>query len=195
METNQISLLEHAHVTEMEEKLQKKLNEAQRREAGRIDGMRKRILGHTVSENYETAKETLNSFVFAKSDFPQFQRRVQRYIDHCLELVDAIQMKRNFPGFSSLSLSKQQDIHEKIIGHFEELKIHLRQIEKMEREYRLVDSSSTVWILRAFVFWMFAIFGAALLLELTGGLMETAFNVASVFADEAGTWIVTRMGF
>src|ERR1700691_4357833 len=101
MEKSFQSVLEFEHLHEMQEDLQRKLQEAHRKDLGRMDSLRTTILSLVVRENYERAKDEMHAYVELKSSYPAFQERVERVLQHCSELMQAIQTKRNFPGFSS----------------------------------------------------------------------------------------------
>lgn len=195
MENAVLSLTEHAHITEMAENLRRKLLEAQRKDIGRGDSLRRQILSLTVSESYDAAKTALETYIYARVDFPEFQRRAERYAEHCRELVQAIQTKRNFPGLSQLSLSKQQEIHEKVLEHFEELKAHLKQIERIERDARLTDMRSTVWVIRAFTLTAFVVCVAWFLADVKSGLFSSTIQVMSGVVDDFSFWVIHRLGF
>ncbi len=106
-------------------------------------------------------------------------------MQHCVELIQAIQTKRNFPGLASLSLAKQQEIHEKVIDHFEELKGNLKQIEKIEREQKLNDVRSTVWVIRMVCFCTLALIAAGLVLDIKSGGFNSSWSVIERIIDGA----------
>jgi hypothetical protein len=189
------SVTEFTHITEMQDELRKKLVESTRRDLGRMDSLRSSILGLVVSENYERAVDEMIAYVDLKTAFPNFQDRVRRLVQHCSELVQAIKTKRNFPGLSSLSLAKQQEIHEKVLEHFEDLKQHLRQIEKIEREHKLDDVRSTVWVLKALTQAVVLIFVVAFLLDLKNGMFSSLFSVTEGYLEKASEWVVNLIKF
>lgn len=187
-----VSLTERNHLTEMHDNLKRKLQEAHRKDLGeRINSVRAPVMGAVVGENYDQAKEELKAYVDYKTDYPQFQERASRYVDHCCDLIQAIQIKRNFPGLASLSLAKQQEIHEKVLEHFEELKQNLKQIEKVEREQKINDMRSTVWVLRAACQVTLAVAVTALLIDMQSGLFSSFFQLTNVAVDDASTWLVS----
>jgi ribosome-binding protein aMBF1 (putative translation factor) len=191
-----VSLTEHHHLSEMHESLRRKLQEAHRKDiAERMNSLRSSVLGAVVSEDYDQAKEELKAYVDYKTNYPQFQERANRYVDHCSDLIQAIQTKRNFPGLASLSLAKQQAIHEKVLEHFEELKQNLKQIEKVEREHKVDDLRTTVWVLRAACHVTFAIFAAAFVIDMQSGLFSSFFQVTNVAVDDASTWLIKLINF
>lgn len=177
------SMLEYTHINEMQSQLRRKLSESQRKDLGRMDSLRSSILGMVVGENYERSKEELMAYVELKTEFPTFQFRAQRYVQHCVELIQAIETKRNFPGLASLSLAKQQEIHEKVLEHFEELKSNLKQIEKVEREQKLNDVRSTVWVIRMVCFCALAVIGAGLVLDIESGSFNSSWSVIERIVD------------
>lgn len=196
MSTEAVSLVEHQHLTEMHENLKRKLQESQRKDSGgRMNSIRADVLAMVVGENYDNAKNELSSYVEYKSSYPSFQIRATRYVQHCCDLIQAINTKRNFPGLASLSLAKQQEIHEKVLEHFEELKQNLKQIEKVERENKLTDMRSTVWVVKAACMVVAGMFATAFFLDLESGLFTSTFQVVNGLLDEASNWIVNLIRF
>jgi hypothetical protein len=189
-----VSLVEHSHLTEMHASLKRKLMEAQLKDQARMDSVRNSVLTKVVQENYDAAKFELEEYVQYKSNFPEFQQRAERYVAHCGELIYAIQTKRNFPGLASLSLAKQQEVHEKVIHHFEELKHNLKMLERVERENKLNDIRSTVWVLRTLCQVVAAIFIVGLVLDLEAGMFSSGFLVINHAIDQASNWVVGLVG-
>jgi hypothetical protein len=194
MDNAVLSLTEHAHMAEMEENLRRKLDEARKTDMGRGDGLRRQMLSWIVREEYESAKNALDDYIEGRGEFTEFQRRARRHVVHCHELIQAIQTKRGFPGIGQLSLSRQQEIHEKVLQHFEELKANLKQIERIERDSHLADVRSTVWVLRALSATLFLIAVAWFMVDLNSGLLSSAVYVAGGILDEFSFWFVQRLG-
>ncbi len=191
-----VSLTEHHHLSEMHANLSRKLKEAQRKDSGdRMDSVRAAVMGAVVNENYDLAKDDLRAYVEFKTEYPDFQLRAERYVDHCCDLIQAIQVKRNFPGLASLSLAKQQEIHEKVLEHFEELKQNLKQIEKVEREQKINDMRSTVWVLRTICQATVGIALTGVFIDLKTGLFSSFFVVSNALIDDASSWIVNLIHF
>ena len=173
--------LEENRVTGLQDELQTQLEQQVSVSAGgRIDSLRNTILGLVVSGEYETAASEMNRYVELKKDYPVFKTRTERYFDHCNDLIHAIKTKRNFPGMTALSRSKQQELFEKVLQHFNELKEFLKKIEYIDREIRLDDMKSTVWTIKSFAYTSVAVFAVGLFLELTSGTANS-FNI--VFDD------------
>jgi hypothetical protein len=151
------------------------------REAGLRDGARSLILTNVAIENYEKALEELDLYTKAQADYPQFQERSGRYLSYAGDLINAIRAKRSFPGMQHLSMSKQQELHDRAMTHFEDLKATLRKIETIEKEVRLDDVRSTVWVIKALIYCLFAVLVLGFLLELSRGVLPAA----NVVADDA----------
>lgn len=161
-------VLELEKTAEIQEDISKRL--AQHKDPGRIDSIRNAVLTRVVNNNYEAALQELQMYVDFRVDYPNFQSRVQRYVDHCSDLVHAIETKRNFPGLGSLALSKQQEIYDRVLEHFEELKHYLKQIEQVERDVKLADVRSTVWFVKACTHAAFFVLVVGFTLEVVNGL-------------------------
>lgn len=190
---NSVTVMEVAHASEMQENLRRKLAESNRKDSARSDSIRASTLGLVVQEYYDTSKEELRMYIESKAAYPAFQARVERYAQHCSDLIQAIQTKRNFPGLASLSLSKQQELHERVLEHFEELKQNLKQIEKIEREGKLVDVRSTVWVIRMLTWATMAILAAAFIADLRSGMLTSTVQTTSSILDDASTWLVEHL--
>lgn len=189
------SVAEFEHITEMQENLRRKLVEAKHKDSGRLNTIRTTVLAKVVAENYDAAADEIRAYVTTKVSYPGFQDRVERLVNHCTELIQAIHTKRNFPGLASLSLSKQQEIHEKVLEHFDDLKQHLKHIEKVEREHKLDDLRSTVWVLKAFARSVFLVVMMAFILDVRDGRFSTLFSVSNTYLDNLATWVVSFIHF
>lgn len=187
-----ITVVENNHIHEMAADLRRRMDESRRSEdnARVASGLRTAVLAAIVAESYDTARQDLEDYISVRSSFPAFQERAERYVRHCSELIQAIQTKRNFPGLASLSLSKQQEIHEKVLEHFEELKHNLKHIEKIERDNKLVDMRSTVWVVRAVSIWVGLVVLAAFVIELRSGVLDSTVRTTEFWLDQASTWFV-----
>jgi hypothetical protein len=187
------SVLEHAHLTEMQDSLRRKMQDSQKSERMRGNGLRGSVLGMVAGENYDRAKVDIQDYVRSRRDFPVFQSRVERHVQHCSDLIQAIQTKRNFPGLGALSLSKQQEIHEKVLEHFEELKQNLKHIEKVERDHKLTDVRSTVWFLKTLSYVVGALLTTTFIVDLKYGLFSSAITVIDTAADNLSSWFVNLL--
>jgi hypothetical protein len=192
---NQISTIEAHHITEMTHDLNRKLHESRRRDESGRSGVSGVTLGLVVAESYDNAIQEIEMYIDSKWAYPGFQERARRHLRHCVDLIRAIEAKRGFPGLATLSLSKQQEIHEKVLEHFEELKANLRQLEGMERDQKVTDVRSTVWVVRAFAWVMGGVFTTALILDLWSGLLSSTITVGSELLDSTTTWMISLLPF
>jgi hypothetical protein len=167
---------------------------AKTKESGKIDSLKRTILSYVSSENYDLAKESLKSYVGAKKSFPLFQDRAERYLSHCLDLIQAIQLKRNFPGISSLTYTKQQEIHEGVLKHFEELKSSLGSIQRIERELKMEDLRSTTWFLRTLSHSLFFVTAVAFFLALSRGMGKSFVLVMGHLSDQLSNALIHFLG-
>lgn len=142
---------------------------------------RARILVLVANENYTQAMEEIQSYAQSKSDFPQFRARCERYLSYSVDLIHAIKAKRSFPGLQHLSMSKQQELHDRALAHFDDLKATLRKVDQIDKEVKLDDVRSTVWVVKASIYCVFAVLTLAFLLEVSRGVLPAA----SVVADDA----------
>lgn len=185
--------LEASKTQEVKEDLTLQLKEKMR-EAGRIDSLKRTILGYVASESYDLARDTLRSYVYDRTSFPQFKTRTERYVEHCCDLIQAIQLKRNFPGITSLTFSKQQEIYEGVLKHFEELKSSLTSIQRVERELKLEDLRSTTWFLKTLSHSLFLLVTVAFIAAVHNGLGRSFLLVVDHVTNEFSTAIINLLG-
>lgn len=148
-----------------------------RREMGSADTLRYNVITYVVEENYDRAIHELKSYLEADSEYPRFRERIERYIAHAIDLVNAIRAKRKFPGAASLTMAKQQELNERFREHFNDLQGVLQRVEKIQVDLKLDDVRSTVWVVKASVNAIFAIVLMAFLLEAGRGLFVTFWTV------------------
>lgn len=181
-------LLEAHKTAEMQDDLTQKLVEKKR--GIKIDSLRQAILDYVVAGSYDVARQELEEYISSKQEYPDFIRRTERYKQHCMDLIAAIDTKRNFPGLLSLSLSKQQELHEKVLDHFEELKQVLKHIEVIDKEQKLTDIRSTVWVVKTLFNCVFFLMIFAFIFELSTGLGASMDVVFSALVDDLTTFVV-----
>jgi glycogen debranching enzyme len=144
---------------------------------GRINSLRFNILTTIINEEYDVAIQRLKDFLQQDSDYPNFKIRVERYVQHSIDLIFAIKTKRDFPGFNSLTRSKQQELKEKVKEHFQELKVVLKKIEKSMEELRLNDIRSTHIVVQSFWLSLAAVFISGILLDIFQDIGSNAYVV------------------
>ena len=144
---------------------------------GHINSLRFNVLTTIINEEYDVSIQRLKDFVNQDSDYPNFKLRVERYIQHSIDLIFAIKTKRNFPGFNSLTRSKQQELKEKVKEHFQELKGVLKKIEKCMEELRLNDIRSTHIVVHSLWLSLAAVFISGILLDIFQDVGSNAYVV------------------
>ncbi len=159
---------------------------------GKPDQLRYQILVQVLEEKYEQSIEDLRAFFVKESAYPTFNRRIERYINHSIDLIYAIKAKRNFPGISQLTRAKQQELRDRFKDHFNELIFMLKKIEKIERDLMLEDARSTIYVVRALWVAALCVLVTWFVLEVYRGLAVTSFIVV----EEAFTrWVDAALDF
>lgn len=159
------------------------------KDLGEPNSLRYAILTGVLGGRYDTAIGELKKFVDHDSVYPNFKQRVYRYVNHSTDLIYAIKTKRNFPGMSSLTRAKQQELYEKFKQHFYELQFVLKKIEKIQKDLRIEDVRSTVYVVRAMWYSGFAILCLAFVLDVINGMAVTTYLVFSDLSTEAVGWL------
>jgi hypothetical protein len=160
-------------------KTQSKVNDIDVSDLGRPDTLRYNILTLVINEEYDRAIKTLKEFLESDSEYPNFKLKVERYLLHSIDLIYAIRTKRNFPGISSLTRTKQQELKDKFKEHFKELRFMMKKIEDCMEELRLNDVRSTHIVIKAFWLSVVVVFVAGVSFEIVNGMghsFEIVFN-------------------
>lgn len=144
---------------------------------GKPDSLRYNILTWTLNEKYDHAIDELKKFAENDSPYPNFQDKIGRFVHHATDLIYAIKAKRSFPGINSLTRAKQQELREKFKDHFKELKVMMAKIEKIQGDLRVADARSTIIVIKAVWYSLFALAITAFWADLNGGLADTAIEV------------------
>lgn len=161
---------------------------------GRPDSLRYRILHMVLAEKYEESLTHLNEFLEEESPYPNFNQRITRYIQHCIDLIHAIKAKKNFQGINSLTRAKQQELREKYLEHFKELQQMLKKIENVEIDLRVQDVRSTIYVVKALAISATAIVVLAFVLEFFRGLASSGVVVIDDFLGKAIDWVFDIIG-
>lgn len=144
---------------------------------GKQGELRFQILMQVLDEQYEKSIEDLRAFFLKESVYPSFNQRIERYINHSIDLIYAIKAKRNFPGISQLTRAKQQELRDRFKDHFNELVFMLKKIEKIERDLMLEDARSTIYVVQAFWVAALCLLLSWFAVEIYRGLAVTSFIV------------------
>lgn len=166
---------------------------AEKSDAGRADSLRQNVLSLVVEENYDRAIRELKAFLEVDFEYPNFKSRIERYVHHAIDLVNAIRAKRKFPGMQMLTMARQQDLNEKFRTHFLELQYMLQKVEKIQRDIRLNDVRSTVWVIKALSTSVIVIALVAFAMDAHSGLIATVINVFDDLFLEASSWVIKKL--
>lgn len=164
-------------------------------DVGTPDTLRHTILSYVTTENYERAVVELKKYIDSKGEYPQFKERAERYSAYAIDLVNAVKAKRSFPGVQQLPVSKQQDLFDRAMDHFEDLKATLRKIEQIDRDVKMEDVRSTAIVVKAVMYSMFAITILGFVLEISRGVVTASWYVIDSTFGSITNWIFDKIGF
>ncbi len=159
----------------------------------RPDTLRYHILSAVVAANYNRAREDLNNYLESKSEFPSFKRRCNRYVEYCIDLLRAIERKRDFPGLSSLPLAKQHEILEKVVDHYDELIHYLKRIEAVNAEIQINDLRSTVIVIKTASYAVGCLVILSFVRELIGSIYGTYDMMLTDVAKDFAAWLLNMV--
>jgi hypothetical protein len=183
--------IEKERLTEIQKSITDRLSRS--RDPDGAASLRFMVLSLVVGGNYEGARAQLDHFIQDRPEYRSFQIRTERLRRHCSDLINAIETKRQFSGLGGLPLAKQQEVYEKVVEHFEELKNNLQSIERYEKEARLDDIRSTTWVVKTFFNCLFFLIGVGMFLEITNGLASSMLIVFNSFVgnlmEQVFRWI------
>ncbi len=151
--------------------------------------MRYTVLSNIIGEQYDSAIRDLEDFLRGDSEYPNFHERIHRFVNHSIDLVYAIKTKRNFAGINSLTRAKQQELFSKFKHHFYELQYMLKKIEKIQKDLKIEDVRSTIYVVKASWYATVSIAIVAVLLEIFGGLAITFSIVSDDFSTDLVSWM------
>lgn len=157
---------------------------------GEPDSLRYRVLTRVLDERYDGAIEELREFADQPSEYPDFKERVQRFVNHSVDLIYAIKAKRSFPGISSLTRAKQQELREKFKEHLRELQYSLKKIDKNQTDLRVADARSTIYVVRATWYAVISIAALGFFLEVSNGLAKTSVIVVDDVVTKTSEWLL-----
>ena len=177
---------EKARSDQLEKQLVQTLDQ---RKVGKTHSLRHTVLNSIVSGDYDGAKSALIEYVEMQREYPSFINRSKRYVEHCHDVIQAIKTKREFPAKHTLPMSKQQELMEKVVEHFEELKHYLNRIEITQKDAKLEDLRSTVWVIKAFTYCLFIIVLALFLRSAAMSILSSFDYVINDFTNDTINWI------
>lgn len=147
------------------------------------DTARYNVLTLVINEEYDRAIKYLKDYSQIESAYPNFKDKIERYIRHAIDLVFAIRNKRNFPGMSLLTRSKQNEMRERVREHFQELKMVMRKVEASQEELRIIDIKSTTILVKGLWLSVVIVFLSAFVIEVAQGVGQTFMTVGGDYID------------
>ena len=172
--------------------LKSKMHDIDASDLGRPSSLRYRVLTLVINEDYEKAIKELKGFLEGGSEYPNFRIKIEKYVLHSVDLIHAIRTKRNFPGLTSLTRTKQQELKDRFREHFKELKFMLRKIEDCMEELRLNDVRSTTMVIQSFWLALVVVFVAGIVFELFYGLGHTFEVVFTDYIDRGFSFLFNK---
>jgi hypothetical protein len=156
-----------------------------RRNLGPGDSLRYNVFTHIIENQTERAVRHIEEYCEKHSEFPVFKRKVEKNAKHAIDLIHAIQAKREFLGSGYLTIAKQQELHEKLKFHISELQQTLKRMEKTFHDLRIEDVRSTVIVLKTATYSLLAIVGLAFFLDMAmhGGFRRLMTAVDQIVLD------------
>lgn len=151
-----------------------------RQEMGQADTLRYNVNVFILGEQFELAVREIEGYMAKDFDLPGFKEKIKPYLNHAIDLVNAIRAKQGFSKHISLTRSKQQELQETLRTHYDELQYAFKKIEQIRYQLQLDDLRSTVWIIKSATFSVFVIVGFIFINELIDG---AASNFALVIDD------------
>lgn len=160
----------------------------------RAESVTNSILKLVTTEDYPKAIEQLNFFLELRPDYPQFKVRSERYVTYAIDLVNGIKAKRNLAGVKQLASAKQQELYDKALAHFDDLRRTLKKVERIEREVKLEDIRSTIWVIKSLGYCTFAILLFFFAVEVSQGVLEGANVLADNYISDLVDKIFDSLG-
>lgn len=138
-----------------------------------IKAIRGEVMSLVAANEFNKAIHVLKKFSEKDFVYPNFKLKAERYINHAIDLILAIESNRKFSDLSSLTRSKQQELKEKFNKHSEELKLMLEKVELAYNDLRVKDSRSTHYVVRSVWLSVLIVSISALVLDVFNGLSRT----------------------
>lgn len=160
---------------------------------GRPDTLRYNVLSYVSKEEYDRAIKALKDFIEKDSEYPNFKLKVERYTLHSIDLIFAIRTKRNFPGLSGMTLTKQQELKVKCKEHFSELSMVMQKIERSLEELRLEDAKSTKIVVKAVWLALLTVFITGAFLDFSRGMLGIVYHFINDEFDAAVSFVIQKI--
>lgn len=171
-----------------QEELEQRLSESI---SGRLDGLRHTVLSLVVEGRYDTAIAELSYYANSDQKLEVFKSKARRYLNHCEELIRAVESKIKFCQTRTITRSQKHQLYVMVIKHFHELTDSLKKIERIENDIRVTDLKSTVWVLKAFIMCVGVLIIFAMVREATMTMKEPFL----VIVNDSIEFIMKSIGF
>lgn len=135
------------------------------------------VLSSVAQGQYDRALKELEHVGEGFEEYPAFENRARRFIEHAKGLVSAIKTKHNVGKSPHVNKSKQKELSDRITEHFVDLKKTLIIIEKVQKSVRASDLSSTT------LFFKTSFFAAVLVFLFYTAYQNSAYSNAFSFRD------------
>lgn len=159
-----------------------------------IDEMESDVLKAVVAGRYDVAIEHLKRFLDQPSPYPKFKKKMERLVQHSIDLINAIRAKKNFPGMQSLTRSKQHELAKKANEHYEELQKTIARMRRVLNLFKNEDLRSTLWIVKAIGYGVALVVLVAFAREVSGGLWRVTENVTGHYLESIIDWFMRLFG-
>jgi hypothetical protein len=110
------------------------------------------ILLCVTEKHYEEGVKILLEYQKKRANSKPYVRRTGPIFHHAEELIRAIETKKNFPNIGTMTQTKQEEVHQKVLENWEDLKICLRRLRAIEKEMATEDARSSIWVVKALLF-------------------------------------------
>lgn len=179
---------------DVKSKMSARIRERVNQDYGGPDSLRRAVLTMVAEERYDEAIAEIRRYESSRPEYPEFANRSKRFFAYSDGLINGIRAKRSLPGVHMLAMAKQQELNDRAMQHFDDLRATLKRIEQIEREVKLEDVRSTVWVVKAVVYSVMAILAVGLLIELSRGVIGTADAVLDSAASDGTNWLFDKLG-
>lgn len=161
---------------------------------GNHESFRRVVLGNVKNSAYELAQQAVDAYVQSRRQYPKFAGRVAPLVTHCNDLISSIETKRNFPNMHLLSMTKQKEILDQVLDHFNELKQALKTIERVAKDEALVDLKSTRSLIKITSFTILTVIFSVFLVSFDTELGQPFWVVIDDFARTISDFFFSLFG-
>lgn len=161
---------------------------------GQGTSLRRMVLQNVVDGQYELAKQVISTFIQTKESYPDFGPRATPIAKHSEDLITAIEAKRSLPNMHVLNMSRQKEVLDHVIDHFNELKHCLKNIEKIAGDELLADFRSTQWLLRTVSYTVLGLVVISFIMHFSSDIGQPFWVVADNITENIATLMTDWFG-